>query len=95
MDFAALIVGACVSTATARTSTTALSCAQARSLVLREGGIVLGTGEQTYDRFVRDRSFCEPTEAGKRAFVQARDTPHSFIGYTCYRPGRGDRFGNF
>ena len=82
-------------TALARPSTVYMTCAQARALVLGQGGIVLGTGGYTYDRFVRDRSFCQPTEVGKRAFVPARDTPQCFIGYTCYEPGPGDRFGDF
>ena len=79
----------------ARPSTPTMSCTQARNVVLREGAIVLGTGGYTYDRFVRDRSFCQPTEVEKRAFVPSRDTAQCFVGYTCYEPGRGDRFGDF
>ncbi|SDM84978.1 hypothetical protein SAMN05216360_10426 [Methylobacterium phyllostachyos] len=44
----------------------------------------------TYDRFVRDRSFCEPTEIAKRAFRPTRDNANCLIGYTCYEPGPGD-----
>ncbi|MET0258720.1 MAG: hypothetical protein ABW179_09075 [Methylobacterium sp.] len=84
-----------LSAAMARPSTVEMTCAQARGVVLREGGIVLGTGGRTYDRFVRDRGFCEPTEVVRRAFVPARDTPQCLVGYTCYEPGRGDRFGDF
>lgn len=78
-----------------RPSTTNLTCAQARALVTRQGAAVLGTGGPTYDRFVRDRSFCEATEIGRRAFVPTRDTPGCFVGFTCYEPSRGDRFGDF
>ncbi|MDV2984376.1 UNVERIFIED_CONTAM: hypothetical protein Q9R58_08675 [Methylobacteriaceae bacterium AG10] len=78
-----------------RPSTTNLTCAQARALVTRQGAAVLGTGGATYDRFVRDRSFCEATEIGRRAFVPTRDTPGCFVGFTCYEPSRGDRFGDF
>ncbi|SOR27355.1 conserved protein of unknown function [Methylorubrum extorquens] len=56
---------------------------------------MLGTGGPTFDRFVRDRSFCEATEIGRRAFVPTRDNPGCFVGYTCYEPGPGDRFGDF
>ncbi|GJD68458.1 hypothetical protein [Methylobacterium gnaphalii] len=91
----ALLLAALASTAAARPSTTEMTCAQAQAVVQRQGGVVLGTGGQTYDRFVRDRSFCEPTEIGKRAFVPARDTPQCFVGFTCYEPGRSDRFGDF
>jgi hypothetical protein len=45
-----------------RPSTTAMTCHQAASLVYARGAIVLGTGGYTYDRFVRDRSFCQITE---------------------------------
>ena len=79
----------------ARPSSVDMTCAQARAIVLRQGAVVLGTGGQTYDRYVRDRNFCEPTEIGKTAFVPARDTPSCFVGYTCYEPGQSDRFGDF
>lgn len=73
-----------------RPSTTAMSCRQAKGLVDRQGGLVLGTGGQTYDRFVRDRSFCEITEITVPAFVPAGDTPRCFVGYRCREPSRGD-----
>ncbi|MCJ2033643.1 hypothetical protein [Methylobacterium sp. J-068] len=78
-----------------RPSTTAMTCRQAKFLVDRRGGLVLGTGGQTYDRFVRDRSFCEVTEITVPAFVPAGDTPRCFVGYRCIEPGRGDRFDDF
>lgn len=59
------------------------------------GGIVLGTGGYTYDRFVADRGFCEPTEAVRRAFVPTRDTRACLVGYRCFEPGRDDWFGDF
>ncbi|MFG5120469.1 hypothetical protein [Methylorubrum sp. POS3] len=96
LALAVTLLAAGLSPATAqRLSTVDMSCAQARNVVLRQGAAVLGTGGQTYDRFVRDRNFCEPTEIGRRAFVPARDTPACFVGFTCYEPSRNDRFGNF
>lgn len=92
---AAFLAGPSVALAQPRPSTLDLTCAQSRGLVARQGAIVLGTGGPTYDRFVRDRSFCEPTEIGKRAFVPTRDAPGCFVGYTCYEPGTTDRFGDF
>lgn len=79
----------------ARPSTLAMSCGQAREVVTRQGAVVLGTGGYTYDRFVRDASFCQQTETGRRAFVPTRDTGACLIGYTCYEPSRNDRFGAF
>jgi hypothetical protein len=75
-----------------RPSTTELTCAQARSTVTRAGAIVLGTGGPTYDRFVRDRNFCEPTEFTRAAFAPTRTDPRCFVGYTCYEPSADDWF---
>ena len=77
-----------------RPSTVAMSCTQTARLVNAQGAIVLGTGGQTYDRFVRDRSFCEPTEIARRAFRPTRDNPSCLIGYTCYEPSRDDWLGS-
>lgn len=77
-----------------RPSTTTMSCAQASRLVAARGAIVLGTGGQTYDRFVRDRSFCEPTEIAHRAFRATRDNPACLVGYTCYEPSPDDWLGS-
>lgn len=92
---AILVAASLVPALAQRPSTTTLSCAQARAVVARQGAAVLGTGGPTFDRFVRDRSFCEATEIGRRAFVPTRDGPGCFVGFTCYEPGRGDRFGDF
>ena len=71
-----------------RPATPDLPCRQAKALVDRSGAIVLGTGGQTYDRFVRDRSFCEVTEITVPGFVPAGDTPRCFVGYRCKEPSR-------
>ena len=71
-----------------RPSTLAMTCGQARNYLAGRGAAVLGTGGYTYDRFVRDRSFCEPTEITRNAVVPARDTPECFVGYRCIEPGR-------
>jgi hypothetical protein len=43
-------------------------------------------------RYVRDRSFCEITEATKVAFAPRLDNPQCFVGYTCFEPsGERDR----
>ena len=77
-----------------RASTVDMTCRQAQGTVAQAGGIVLGTGGPTYDRFVRDRGFCEVTEITTRALVPTRDTPNCFVGYRCKEPGREDRFGS-
>lgn len=78
-----------------RASTLDMTCPEARTVVSRNRGIVLGTGGATYDRFVRDRGACEVTEITIPAYAPTRDTPDCFIGYRCREPGRGDRFDGF
>ena len=67
----------------ARPQSPARSCAANRQSVLANGAVVLGTGGYTYDRFVRDRSFCQFDEIADPAWVPARDTPQCFVGYRC------------
>lgn len=75
-----------------RLQTPALSCGQARQIVFSRGAAVLGTGGFTYDRFVRDRSFCEINEYIEPAYVPTRDAPGCFVGYRC-RSGPSLDFG--
>jgi len=69
-----------------RPQSTAMTCRQAAGLVFSRGAVVLGTGGHTYDRYVRDRSFCEITEATKPGFAPTRDDPKCFAGYRCFEP---------
>ena len=41
-----------------RPNTLQMSCREARALVVSHGAIVLGTGPNRYERYVRDQSFC-------------------------------------
>lgn len=69
-----------------RPQSPAMTCRQAASLVFACGAVVLGTGGHTYDRYVRDRSFCEITEFIEPAFAPAADNPQCFVGYRCKEP---------
>jgi hypothetical protein len=66
-----------------RPSTVNRPCSANYQLVYSHGAIVLGTGGYTYDRFVRDRSFCEFNQYTKSAWVPSLDTPQCFVGYRC------------
>ena len=66
-----------------RPQTPSMTCDQARSIVFSRGAAVLGTGGFTYDRFVRDRTFCQINETTEFAVVPTRDTPQCPIGYRC------------
>ncbi|WP_089174868.1 hypothetical protein [Bosea sp. AS-1] len=78
-----LVASTQVAVAQSRPSTTTRPCAASRQDVLARGAIVLGTGGQTYDRFVRDRSFCQFDEILEPAWVPSRDVPACFVGYRC------------
>lgn len=75
-----------------RPSTVNRPCVASRQLVLSMGAVVLGTGGYTYDRFVRDSSFCEVGEYPDPAFVPSLDAPRCFVGYRC-KTGPYDLFG--
>ncbi len=77
---------AAVALAQARPLSTRMSCSQAAGLVHARGALVLGTGVHTYDRFVRDRSFCEITEYIEPGFAPTLDHAQCFVGYTCKEP---------
>jgi hypothetical protein len=66
-----------------RPVTVNMPCGASRQLVFARGAIVLGTGGFTYDRFVRDRTFCDVTEYAQAAYVPSRETPVCFVGYRC------------
>lgn len=66
-----------------RPSTVDMPCGASRQLVFTRGAIVLGTGGMTFDRFVRDQTFCDVTEYAQSAYVPSRETPVCFVGYRC------------
>ena len=69
--------------AQSRPSSLERSCAANRQSVAASGAIVLGTGGQTFDRFVRDRGFCQHGDFLEPAWVPSRDTAQCFVGYRC------------
>ena len=77
---------AAASAAQARPSTTDMSCAAANHLVMTSQGIVLGTGGDTYDRFVANFAQCERNQLDMPAFAPTADNPACMIGYRCINP---------
>ena len=65
-------------------------CADAMALVKREGAVLLAVGGSTFERFVRDRSFCDVTEVAELRFVRTRDNPECPVGYRCRELGVND-----
>jgi hypothetical protein len=87
---AAVVSVAETAVAQSRPDTTRMTCAAARALVMRHGGIVLGTGPSLYDRYVSSRAYCMTTEVTEPAFVQTADDRQCFVGYTCREPIYGE-----
>ena len=78
-----IVFSVAVPIAEARVNTTNLSCNQAQDLVYSRGAVVLSTGRNTYDRFVRNRTFCPTGDYTEPAYVRTRDRRSCNIGYTC------------
>ncbi len=66
-----------------RPYTPRMSCNSASQMVTTNGAVIADTGPNTFDRFVRDRSFCTPSEETIPAFVPSADNRQCFIGWTC------------
>lgn len=79
----ALTATATTAAAQGRLSTQSLPCAQASALVARSGAVVLGTGQFTYERFVRDSSFCEVAETIEPVYAPTADAAQCPVGYRC------------
>ncbi|HYF54162.1 MAG TPA: hypothetical protein VEA41_07880 [Salinarimonas sp.] len=79
----ALASGISAVAAQSRLSTTSMSCAQARAVVLEEGAVVLGTGGATYDRFVSSGQFCQRELVMRQAFARTTDNPQCPVGSIC------------
>ncbi len=60
-----------------------MTCAQAAGLVASRGAVVLRTGPITYDRYVRDSSFCPYPDSARPAWVRTADTAQCPIGGVC------------
>ena len=88
IGFAMSIAGRAV--AQSRPDTTRMTCAAAQALVMKHGGIVLGTGPSLFDRYVSSRAYCTSTELTESTFVPTTDNNQCFVGYRC-RERYGDR----
>jgi hypothetical protein len=79
----AALFAATAALAQPRPSTTAMTCSAVRALVASQGAVVLGTGPQTYDRYVAHQGFCGLDQVTDPAYERSADTPQCFVGYRC------------
>jgi hypothetical protein len=83
---ACMSTSACVSTsamAQSGSTTLTMTCAQARGIVSSQGSVVLHTGPNTFDRYVRDGSFCALQEVARPTWVRTSDSAQCPIGGVC------------
>ncbi|MGO4526346.1 hypothetical protein AB4097_15955 [Microvirga sp. 2MCAF35] len=80
-----IVTSGFVTGAMAQTGATTLTmtCAAARGIVASRGAVVLRTGPTTYDRYVRDSSFCALPETAQPAWVKTADAAQCPIGSVC------------
>ena len=69
--------------AQSRPNTERMSCGQAQSLVATQGAVVLYSGPYTYDRYVRDSTFCPRPDRTDPAWISTADAAQCFVGYRC------------
>ena len=68
--------------------TTAMTCAQAQSLVASRGWITLYTSPRTWDQFVAHQGFCRTSTYVRPAWVPTRDTPECPLQICAQNPYR-------
>ena len=88
----ALLLTATTALAQSRPSTLGMSCRTAAGLVASRGAIRLSTGPHTFDRYVRDRSFCELDENIEPRWEPTADMRQCFIGYRCSKDYDDNKF---
>lgn len=62
-----------------RPDTRSMSCAQVQALISQRGGVVLSTGQYTFDRYVANRNFCQHGEILKRDYVPTKDNNRCYV----------------
>ena len=77
--------------AQSRPSTTRMSCSAASNIVQGRGAAVLGTGGDTFDRFVRDAGFCFHGQVLRPGFAPTADREQCLVGWRCYDETPKDR----
>ncbi|PSC03021.1 hypothetical protein SLNSH_21185 [Alsobacter soli] len=80
----AVMAAASPALAQGRPQTPAMTCGQVHQIIAANGGIVLGTGGYTYDRYVVNATACLPGQAVKTQFVPTRSGACPV--YVCFDP---------
>jgi hypothetical protein len=83
LSLGCLLFATAFSAQAARIDARQLTCQQARSPVIQQGAIVLTLSNTTYDRIVRNGSFCDLGYSSKLYFNQTADMARCPIGNKC------------
>ncbi|TCT03316.1 hypothetical protein [Aquabacter spiritensis] len=67
-------------------NTLTMTCAEAKAMVNNSTGIVLSTGPNTFNRYVKDIAYCAGAQVTKEQWVPTRDVAQCAIGSTCVDP---------
>ncbi|WP_428643092.1 hypothetical protein [Roseibium sp.] len=65
---------AAVQPSLARPNSTAMTCAQVQSMIVRNGAVVLSTGQYTFDRYVANLNYCQHGEVLYREYIPTKDS---------------------
>ncbi len=63
-----------------------MSCATATNLVRQQGGVVIATGPNIFDRYVASQRYCSLDQTTVPAWIQTSDQKQCFVGYRCRDP---------
>jgi hypothetical protein len=69
----------------ARPDLRAMTCREAAEMVARRGAVVMTTGDNTFQRFVASRAWCDRWQATRLEYHPARDTEACGLP-VCYEP---------
>src|SRR3954453_21610302 len=79
----ALFVAATQLLAQPRPDTTAMTCQDARAVVMARGAVVFSTGTHTYQLYVRDQRYCALAEIAEQGWERTADAAKCPIGFRC------------
>jgi hypothetical protein len=70
-----------------RYTSTSMTCSEVAATISREGAAIMRwtgarTGNLVYDRYVRNRQFCQPNQTTQRKYIPTADVPGCPV-YRC------------
>jgi hypothetical protein len=60
-----------------------MQCSEAKAEVNTKGAVILNSGPNIFNRYVKDRAYCPEDMYLRGAFVRTENSRSCFIGYTC------------